>query len=136
MTQDEDRASFGPEEPLSLPLFDVREAVTQTYTFYRDGATVLYAMSNPVQVSRTARVNFNRLSNEEIEQPGGALNWLGPEEPWAEEITYMRSNAAVDRGESYQVVSLASRATINQLMDAGDDYPQWVTERYLQLLAS
>lgn len=132
LTQDEDRASFGPDEPLSLPLFEVREPVTQTYTFYRDGATVIYAMSNPVQLSRTARAHFNALSNEEIIQLGVA-NWSGNEEPWVEEITYIRSNAAVDRGESYQVVSLASRATTEQLSTAGNDYPAWIAQRYLQL---
>jgi transglutaminase-like putative cysteine protease len=132
LTQDEDRASFGPDEPLSLPLFEGREVVTQTYTFYRDGATVIYAMSNPVQIDRTARVNFNALSNEEAIQLGIA-SWTGKEEPWVEEITYIRSNAAVDRGESYQVISLASRATVEELSTAGDDYPAWIVERYLQL---
>ena len=136
LTQDEDRASLGPDEMLSLPLFEVREVVTQTYTFYRDGATVIYGMSNPIHLSRTARVHFNRLSEEEKAQPGSAPSWSGSGEPWAEEITYIRSNAAVDRGESYQIISLASRATINQLMDAGTDYPQWITERYLQLPGS
>ncbi len=132
LTRDEDRASFGPDAPLSLPKFEAREVVTQTYTFHRDNATVLYAMSNPVQLDRTARVNFNALPSEQIEQLTFP-RWPNQAEPWVEEITYIRSNATVDNDESYQVVSAASRATVSELEAAGNDYPAWVRERYLQL---
>lgn len=132
LTRDEDSAGFGPDETLSLPVFEAREAVTQTYTFYRDNATVLYAMSNPVMLSRSAKVTFNALSDQQIAQTGYP-GWSNNGEPWVEEITYIRSNAAVDRGESYQVVSMASRATVSQLETAGNDYPEWIRERYLQL---
>jgi transglutaminase-like putative cysteine protease len=135
LTRDEDRASFGPDTELSLPAFEARGLVTQTYTFHRDNATVLYAMSNPVSLDRSAKVSFNALSSEQIEQVARP-RWADQGEPWVEEITYMRSNATVDQGESYQVVSLASQATVNELQEAGTDYPDWVRERYLQLPAS
>lgn len=131
LTRDEDRAGFGPDESLALPTFEAREAVTQTYTFHRNGATVLYAMSNPISLDRTARVTFNALSSEQV---GPAVSlWNNESEPWAEEITYIRSNATVDRGESYQAVSAASRASVRELETAGNNYPAWITGRYLQL---
>ncbi len=133
VTRDEDRAGFGPEDPLSLPVFDVREPVTQTYTYHRDNATVLYAMSNPVWLDRTARVNFNELPGEQVTREAAIPGWTAGGEPWVEEITYIRSNATVDQGESYSVVSLASRATVDQLQNAGSNYPTWVTGRYLNL---
>jgi transglutaminase-like putative cysteine protease len=132
LTRDEDRASFGPNSPLSLPEFEAREPITQTYTFYRDQATILYAMANPIALSRSARVTFNALSYEEIVQTEFP-NWSTGGEPWVEEITYIRSNAAVDQGESYQVISYATRAAVSQLEAAGNEYPTWITERYLQL---
>jgi transglutaminase-like putative cysteine protease len=132
LTRDEDKANIGPNESLSLPSFAAREAVTQTFTFYRDNATVLYAMSNPVNLDRSARVTFNALSNQEIAN-SSLPAWPDSGQPWAEEITYVRSNATVDRGESYQVISLASRATAAELTAAGNDYPNWISERYLQL---
>jgi transglutaminase-like putative cysteine protease len=89
-------------------------------------------MSNPANLDRSARVTFNALSNQEIAH-SGLPAWPVSGEPWAEEITYVRSNATVDRGESYQVVSLASRATAAELAATGNDYPNWIGERYLQL---
>jgi transglutaminase-like putative cysteine protease len=132
LTQDEGRATFGPDAPLSLPQFEAREPVTQTFTFYRDNATVLYAMSSPVFIDRSARVTFNSLSYAEVAETEFP-NWATGGEPWVEDISYIRSNATVDQGESYQVISMASNATVNQLQTAGDDYPSWVTKRYLQL---
>lgn len=131
-SNDDETAAFGLEASLSLPNFQAREAVTQTYTVYQNGVTVLYAMANPVRLDRPAKVYFNALPAEQVAQRS-ELTWLGAEEPWVEEVTYMRSNAALDTEESYQVVSLASRATVSQLRAAGADYPDWVTARYLQL---
>ena len=132
VTRDEEQVSYSPETPLSLPLFEMREPVTQTYTYHRNNATVMYAMSNPVSVNRTAKLSFNALPTQQIAQVSSPV-WPNNGEPWVEEITYMRSNATVDKDESYQVVSHASRASIEQLEAAGTDYPAWVTERYLNL---
>ena len=123
---------LAPRASLALPAFEARQPVTQTYTFYRDGATVLYAMSHPVDLDRSAKVHFNALTTEQIAQTASPI-WPLDGEPWVEEITYVRSNAAVDSGETYRVVSNVSRATVSQLETAGVDYPAWVVERYLQL---
>ncbi|RME73403.1 MAG: DUF4129 domain-containing protein [Chloroflexi bacterium] len=129
---DYDSTDLEPGEPLSLPQFEARVPVTQTYTFYRDGATVLYAMSNPVRIDRAAKVFFHPISGEQVlETPNLAWSTFGA--PYADEILYIRSHAAVDTAESYQVVSLTSQATVDQLRQAGTDYPDWITERYLQL---
>ncbi len=129
---DGDSAGFGPGTALSLPFFEARIPVTQTYTFYRDQATVLYAMGQVVNLDRSAKVTFNALLREEIIQVNRPV-WPDIGEPWVEEITYIRSNAAIDSGESYQVVSAASQASASQLQAAGTDYPAWVKARYLQL---
>lgn len=131
-TRDEEKASFGPGDPLSLPVFEARVPVTQTYTFHRDNATVLYAMGTPIRLDRSARATFTALSDEQIAQ-AASPNWANRGKPWVEEITYIRSNATVDKNESYQVVSAVSQATISQLEGAEDDYPNWVSNRYLQL---
>ncbi len=131
-SHDAETGSFGPRAPLSLPSFEARLPVTQTYTFYHDGATVLYSMSNPIKLDRSAKVYFNALSGEQIAQ-AASPTWSGNKEPWVEEITYIRSKASVDLGESYQIVSAASQAPVDQLRAAGTDYPAWITERYLQL---
>jgi transglutaminase-like putative cysteine protease len=129
---DQQTAAFGPETGLSLPIFAARQPVTQTYIFYDNGSIALYAMSNPISLDRPAKVTFNAIPAKDSAS-GNWPVWLESEGPWAEEITYIRSNAAVDRGETYQVVSAASQATVEQLKEAGTDYPAWVAERYLQL---
>jgi transglutaminase-like putative cysteine protease len=134
VTTDDDRSNFGANNStLALPVFDMREPVTQTYTFYRDNATVIYAMGSPIELDRSARVNFNALPGELVTQEAAIPGWTTSGDPWVEEITYIRSNATVDREEVYQVVSLASRATVNQLEGTGSDYPAWVIDRYLNL---
>ncbi len=127
----QDSAAFGPDTALSLPNFAARQPVTQTFTLYRDGSTILYAMANVISLDRSAKVTFNELS---LDSASGVseVHWPNLEGPLVEEITYIRSNAAIDQGESYQVVSAASQATVSQLQQSGDDYPAWVIERYLQ----
>jgi transglutaminase-like putative cysteine protease len=129
---DGDSAGFGPGAALSLPFFEARMPVTQTYTFYRNQATVLYAMGQVIGLDRTAKVTFNALPHEQITQVDRPV-WPDIGEPWVEEITYIRSNAALDSGESYQVVSAASQASVSQLQATSTDYPAWIRARYLQL---
>ena len=132
LTRNEERATFGEETTFALPVFEAREVVTQTYTNHRNGSTVLYAMSTPIDLDRSARATFTTIPDIDT---ANALspNWSEINEPWVEEVTYIRSNATVDQGESYQVWSAISNATVGQLQTSGNEYPDWITERYLQL---
>lgn len=132
LTRNEDRANFGAGDKVTLPIFEAREVITQTYTYYRNGSTVIYAMANPIDLDRSAKATFSALPDVDTAKTLSP-NWSEVAEPWAEEITYIRSNATMDQDESYQVVSAVSQATINQLQNAGNEYPTWITERYLQL---
>ncbi len=133
LTRDEDKTNFGLSLPLALPNYENRQPITQTYTFHRDNATVLYAMANPINLDRTARVTFNALPEAQIAQVSSPSWPLDQGEPWVEEITYIRSNATVDKDERYQVTSMTNQATIDQLQSAGNSYPTWIINRYLQL---
>jgi transglutaminase-like putative cysteine protease len=127
-----DTTSFGPEVTGALPQYAARTPITQTYTIYRNNTTILYAMSGLISLDRAAKVTYNELSTEEI-PPSSQPQWANIVGPLMEEISYIRSNASLDQGESYQVVSEASEATVSQLQEAGSNYPTWVTDRYLQL---
>lgn len=124
--------SFGPDVLVDLPFYEARYIITQTYTFYRDNSTVLYAMSNPIGLDRSARVEFNRIPTAQAVERTIAPIWQ-TNAPEFEEITYIRSNAVVNRGESYQVRSFSTQASIAQLAESGTDYPTWVMAHYLQL---
>lgn len=45
----------------------------------------------------------------------------------------LRSGDAVQAGDQYSTVGSVSAASVERLVAAGSDYPQWVRERYLQL---
>ncbi len=132
-SNDNDSASFGAGESPALAVLSARLPVTQTYTVYRDGVTMLYALGQPIALDRPAKATFSALSQE---QARTITHWWGQGDPWTEEITYLRSNAAVNKGESYVVVSASSQATIQQLAAAGTNYPAWINEKYLAIPAS
>jgi hypothetical protein len=48
-------------------------------------------------------------------------------------VSMLQSLRSLRRNQSYTVVSMVSGATTQQLRNAGTDYPDWVTDRYLQL---
>jgi len=48
-------------------------------------------------------------------------------------VSMLESTRSLRRNESYTSLSLVSAASAQQLRNAGTDYPDWVTARYLQL---
>ncbi|MGK2964849.1 MAG: transglutaminase domain-containing protein [Tepidiformaceae bacterium] len=48
------------------------------------------------------------------------------------DIEHVRSTRGLDDGDGYNAIGSVSRATADQLREAGTDYPNWVLERYLQ----
>ncbi len=48
-------------------------------------------------------------------------------------MVLMRTSRNLRAGETFSARSRISNPTILQLREAGEDYPEWVTERYLQL---
>ena len=78
--------------------------------------SLLYAPSQPVWFSR----------------PGSVLT--SPTEEEKEVISWNASPLLLP-GETYQVEAILINPTLQQLREAGRDYPQWVKEKYLQLPA-
>ncbi len=118
----------------SLPFYRRRMAFTQTYTFAADGPTVLYAMSYPVSVNRSALARTTYITPEET-QGSNRNYWPGKSRPWLADITYIASDSRLRADESYQVVSLISVATTEQLQQDDTAYPNWIKTRYTQLPA-
>ena len=62
-------------------------------------------------------------SNVEVSQnPDGSVD-----------VVSFRANPIIQAGEVYRVSATSSNANVAQLEKAGTNYPQWVTDRYLQL---
>ena len=100
---------------LAVPRHESREVVRVTVTLVDSALRVLYAPSQPVWVSRTSAVTLS----------GSAPDSLDGLSYSAEQV--------VMRGEEYRARGLVASPDIQQLRAAGDLYPQWVEEHYLQL---
>lgn len=87
------------------------------FTFYSNISLLrtLYYPAEPLNIDREAQAIV------EITEEGTTdLNALVLDPP-------------LQSGEQYQVLALTPRPTVLALMNAGDNYPEWVTDRYLSL---
>jgi hypothetical protein len=75
----------------------------------------LYVAPQPRWASRPVEIDF-------AENPDGTVD-----------VAALHADPLVGAGQSYQVRSSVTAVTISQLREAGTDYPEWVTERYLEL---
>ena len=50
-----------------------------------------------------------------------------------DDLVGLRPDSRVESGDSYTTVGTISAADVDQLITAGNEYPEWVLERYLQL---
>lgn len=91
-----------------------RVAITQTFTIANGGSRLLYALAQPSQISVGGRVDVVRVDE--------SLEDLSPMN-----VSVMRPLRVLERGESYNAVSLVSTATADQLRNAGTTYPEWVS---------
>lgn len=100
-----------------LPEWDGRWMAVLTYTT-EFPISVLYLAPQPVWVDVPVRADL-------AESPHGTLD-----------LAALKAVPALPSGTTYRARSALNAATVAQLRAAGTDYPQWVTERYLQLPAT
>ena len=132
-SNDDEQIRFSADDvDISIPQFEAREVFTQTFTPLQEGVFVLYAMANPISIDRPTVARANLLSSDQASEMT-PHTWVGQSPSRGEEITYIESDARLEAGESYQVISLRSNATTEQLQADSTDYPKWVEERYLKL---
>jgi transglutaminase-like putative cysteine protease len=114
--------SFDPD--FVVPSFEMRRLITQTYVSYLPGRTELLAAAEPVAVDRLVKVRNSQVMDR---LPGE----IHTTEMLNVSILYARSQ--LEGGEAYRIVSSLTAADEESLRNAGTDYPDWVTARYLQL---
>ncbi|MGQ9804372.1 MAG: DUF4129 domain-containing transglutaminase family protein [Anaerolineae bacterium] len=100
-----------------LPEWDGRWTAVFTYTT-EFPISVLYLAPQPVWVDVPVRADV-------AESPDRTLD-----------LAALKAVPALPPGTTYHARSALSTATVAQLRAAGTDYPQWVTDRYLQLPAT
>ncbi|MCC6501322.1 MAG: transglutaminase domain-containing protein [Anaerolineales bacterium] len=107
------REEFSPEAPLTRPA-DEDAPASFIFTVGQQPLTLLYTPTDPIWISRPGST---------INAPAGA----------GEEILSWSANPGLMPGETYQVEVVLHNPSIEGLRAAGTDYPEWVTQKYLQL---
>lgn len=106
---------FVASETLPFVSFSGQEAIDFKFTSYLPKLIMLYAPGQPRK--------FNVQLDASITNQGDNFA----------DIVAFYTSPVIRYGGSYQVETEISTATADQLSKAGEDYPQWIKDRYLQL---
>jgi hypothetical protein len=116
LNSDDKTVRLQPAFDLNAQVGEARREITQTVTVYLQSSTQLFGASEPIRVpglTTRAKVTFEH----------GRM--LPP--------STLHSAKTLQAGNAYQIVSAVSRADPDRLREAGQDYEDWITRRYLQL---
>lgn len=132
LNNDKESISLEANEPSpALPEYELRQEITQTITTFLPGRTMLFAAAQPrwVDLPVWAVVSYV----PPIPPGEEAESYLAKKEGVIAPVSMLYSRYRLKQGQSYTVVSSISGADEDTLRAAGDDYPDWVLDRYLQL---
>ncbi len=99
---------------LNFPAYESRSSATFNITTIFPIQNLL-TPAQPIWVSRPANAYFEIL-------PDGFVD-----------LSHLKANPVLRGGDTYRVVASVTATSIEELREAGSDYPTWVTDRYLQL---
>jgi transglutaminase-like putative cysteine protease len=99
---------------LNQPGADVRPIITSTF-FPHQPITNIFNVPEPLWVNLPTKALMNT-------NPDGSINFGA-----------LMSESIIRPGERYTMRSAIDAVTVNQLRQAGTNYPQWVIDDYLQL---
>ena len=106
------RQEFSPLNP--VPATEESTAAPFVFNTGEQRFSLLYAPSQTIWISR----------------PGSMLTAVSADQ---KEILSWNASPSLLPGETYTVRAVLSNPTIEQLREAGEDYPAWVKEKYLQV---
>jgi len=108
--------NFLPESEESIPVPDAFGETSQfEFEWFFAAQATLVTPARPVWVSRASFLIY------------------APANPGLVDINGLRAAPMLSPGERYQARSLSQNPTVVELRQAGDEYPQWVLDRYLTL---
>lgn len=102
------------EQPLPLPHTDGRSAARFTITT-QIRQSLLYVPAQPSWVSRPGEIRISTIPSGELD----VAAWF--------------ADPGLAAGERFEAQAVLANPSIQDLQAAGDDYPDWVLETYLQL---
>lgn len=103
--------------------YEARRTITQTIEMLIGATALVHAAPQPQQINRIA-------VEAELNCIGGGTNCVNNRQEV--DIAIINARRALRTHDRYTAVSSISVATASQLRGAGTDYPNWITNLYLQ----
>ncbi|NWF64526.1 MAG: transglutaminase domain-containing protein [Chloroflexi bacterium] len=105
-----------------IPDSALRRRFGFTFDVRSEGQVILYAPPQPVWVNQNTILLYSQAppNSEEDEEP-------------ILDIMAMRASPPLKMGDLYRASAMIANPTIDELRNAGSEYPDWVAEKYLQL---
>ncbi|MHB8778352.1 MAG: transglutaminase-like domain-containing protein [Anaerolineales bacterium] len=105
-----------------IPDTEKRKNLYFTFNVYTKGQTILYTAAQPIWVSHPANIIHTQVPSEDANAE-------------VMDIVTLQAWPSLEAGETYRSNALLADPTILELRAAGQEYPEWVTGKYLQLPA-
>ncbi|MBE0670656.1 MAG: transglutaminase domain-containing protein [Anaerolineales bacterium] len=122
-TSDVENKKYVPQDgDFKIPDTGQRFNLNFSYSVYIKGQTILYSAAQPVWTSHPASIAHSVIPGETDREE-------------LMDIVALQASPYLEAGETYHTNALLANPTIPDLQEAGQEYPAWVTEKYLQLPA-
>jgi transglutaminase-like putative cysteine protease len=108
--------------------FEMRRLVAETIVPNWAGIGQVFQLGQPTRTDLPTEIRYTRLDSAET---GTRDPWSGPVS-----ISLVKTRVPISVDRPYTVVSSTSLADVASLRQAGDVYPEWISNRYLQLPTS
>ena len=123
-TSELENTKYAPQDgDFNIPDMERRFNLNFSFTVYIKGQTILYSAAQPVWTSHPATIAHAVIPGENAEEE-------------IMDIVALQASPYLEAGETYHTNAMLANPTIPELQEAGLEYPQWVTEKYLQLPAN
>lgn len=119
-TQNETRR-ISTDGDFDIPDSTNRKRISFTFDVFVDGQILMYMPAQPIWVNHDALILYSNLTKDANE-----------EEPLMD-IMAVRASPILEAGDIYRATALLPNPIIPELREAGENYPEWATETYLQL---
>lgn len=120
--------SFEPQNS-NFETPDIQNRINLSFTFnvYLKGQTILYTAAQPLWISHPAHIIYKEvpIEGERRENTENTNEIL--------DILTLQATPRLATGESYHANALIANPAVSELRSAGQEYPAWVSDEYLQL---
>ncbi len=115
ITSEDEIKRYPAEGDMDIPNEGFRRRLGFTFDIAMDGQIVLYTAAQPVWINHDAIMLYSEI------------------EEGVYDAAAFRASPALEQGDLYRTSALIANPTIPELRQAGQEYPDWVATKYLQL---